>query len=218
MDPAPTTVLLVRHGHAEPVDRWLAGRRAGIPLSARGRLEVTALADALRAVPRRPTAVYSSPLERAWETAQMLAAADLVAVVMREAFTEIEYGAWTGKTLGELNSVPAWHAYNTDREHSRPPGGESLAGVQARALWELGRARSLHPGEVILVVSHADVIRAVLAHYTQARLNDAQRFTVDTASVTTLELGAQGGIVLGVNQHATEIAATLLRRSRADLV
>jgi broad specificity phosphatase PhoE len=200
-----TRVLLVRHGHAAPVDRWLAGRRAGISLSAQGREEAAALAGALRASALRPIAVYASPIERAWETAWTIAAATNLSVVTRQALTELEYGAWTGKTLHELNGLPEWRTYNEHRDRHRPPGGESLAEAQARMVAELERLRSLHAGSTIVVVSHADPIRAVLAHYTGTPLNDALRFTVRTASMTTLELAPTGAAVLGVDVTAAEL-------------
>jgi ribonuclease H / adenosylcobalamin/alpha-ribazole phosphatase len=210
---APTTVLLVRHGHAAPVDRWLAGRRAGIPLSDRGRDEVAALAEALRASPLRPAVVYSSPLERAWDTAWALAAATTLTVVTRQAFTEIEYGAWTGKTLCELSGDPEWHAYNADRERRRPPGGESLGEAQGRMVAELERLKTLHPAEVVLVVSHADPIRAAIAYYTGTRLNDAQRFTLATASLTRIALGPRRSTVLRINVPPAGLAEPRLPTS-----
>jgi broad specificity phosphatase PhoE len=207
MDAAATLVLLVRHGHAAPVDRWLAGRRAGIPLSEHGRQQASALAGAIDASPLRPVAIYASPLERAWETASALAAAPQLPVVIREALTDVEYGAWTGKTLHELSVLAEWHAYNADREHSRPPGGESLGEAGRRLVAELERARSLHPGQAVVVVSHADPIRAALAHYTSTPLNDALRVTVPTASTTVLELTGGRATVLGLALSPTELRA-----------
>ena len=193
----PTTVLLVRHGSNDYVGRALAGRSLGVHLNAAGRVEAGRLARRLAPLPI--AAVYSSPLERAVETAAPLAVARSLDPRLVEAAAEIDFGEWTGRTIAELEADPLWRRFNTERSTTRPPGGELMAEAQARMVGAVEDLRAAHPGETIALVSHADVIRAALAHYAGIPLDAIGRFEIRPASVTTLRLWDAWTLVLGVN-------------------
>ena len=193
----PTTVLLVRHGSNDYVGRALAGRSLGVHLNAAGRAEAGRLARRLAPLPI--AAVYSSPLERAVETAAPLAVARSLDPRLVEAAAEIDFGEWTGRTIAELEADPLWRRFNTERSTTRPPGGELMAEAQARMVGAVEDLRAAHPGETIALVSHADVIRAALAHYAGIPLDAIGRFEIRPASVTTLRLWDAWTLVLGVN-------------------
>ncbi len=135
------------------------------------------------------TAVYSSPLERAIETAEPIALNAGVAVQTSEAFGEIHFGEWTGRTFEELAPLPEWQRFNTQRSTARIPGGELMLEVQTRVLSELEKLQQQHPEQTVAVVSHGDVIRAAIAHYAGIHLDLLSRFEISPASVSVVEAG-----------------------------
>src|SRR3982751_391471 len=130
-----TTFLLIRHALCDPVGRSIAGRAAGVSLNRRGLQQAEALAARLAELPI--AAVYSSPLERALQTAGPIAKLKGLPLEQREGWNEIDFGEWTGKQLGELQAVPEWQNFNTYRSGTRIPGGETMQEVLARALDEV---------------------------------------------------------------------------------
>lgn len=151
------TLILVRHGLTD----WnIEGRYQGrldIPLNAEGRKQAEALRTRLENTPFER--VYSSPLQRALETAQIIARGKPIRRDPRLA--EIDHGDWQGKTHQEIATEwpHQWHAWKSDPDRFTPPGGESIAGVQSRVREFLAEIE----GEAILCVSHGVVIQAFLA-------------------------------------------------------
>ena len=197
-----TTFLFIRHALCDPVGRSIAGRAPGVHLNASGRAEAEALAKRLSGL--RMAAVYSSPLERALETADPIAALQGLRTQIAPGFTEIDFGEWTGKTLAELDHLPEWKAFNSFRSGARIPNGESTGDVLARALAELDRLGKAHsgPGELVGVVSHGDVLRAVIAHFLGIPADLFQRIELSPASVSVLSLEDQGPRLLVLNSTA----------------
>lgn len=192
-----TTILLIRHGLNPLVGRALAGRTPGVHLSDEGQAQARALAERLSTVPIR--AIYSSPLERARETAEPLASALGLEVRMLVDAVEFGIGDWTGRTFAELEGDPHWRAFNTFRSATRPPSGETALEVQARMVRGIERICTDHPGEMVVLVSHADVIRAALAYFAGVPLDLAHRIEIRPASITTLRLSREFVFILGVN-------------------
>ncbi len=192
-----TTFLLIRHGANDFIGNTLVGRRPGVSLNAEGRAQAEALADRLGRLPI--DALYSSPLERARETAAPLA--DRLGLEVRtcEGIHEIDPGDWTGLTLDELRGLPEWSAYSAYRSGTRCPNGELLLDVQARFVTALERLRADHPGEVLALFSHADPIRIALAYYLGMPLDHVLRLDIAPASVSVLTLSDWGPRVLRVN-------------------
>ena len=195
-----TTFLLVRHATGDHVGHTLAGRAPGTRLSEAGREEAGRLAERLATRPVH--AVYASPLERARETAGPIARR--LGLTPREApgLTELDFGQWTGGAIEGFGDDPAWHHFNAYRSGTRIPGGELLLEAQARAVAELLRLRERHAGETVVVVSHADVIRAVLGHFAGVPMDLLLRFEIDPASVTEIVLEEWGVRIVGVNGGA----------------
>jgi len=207
-----TRFLLIRHGMTDAGGTVLAGRAAGWRLNAEGRGQVRRMADALAEVPI--DLVYTSPLERAQETAAEIAARRHLAARVREALTEVDYGAWTGRTFSELSAVPDWERFNRDRGVVRIPGGELLCEVQARIAAELAALSGSHRGQTLALVSHGDVIKSALAHCLGAPLDLLMRLEVHPASVSVIDLSGAGASVVGVNLPA-EAAGAGLRAFRS---
>jgi broad specificity phosphatase PhoE len=193
-----TTVFLVRHGSTGHLGKRISGRLDGVPLNEAGCGEAEAVARRLR--DERLDAVYTSPLQRTRETAAPIAQACAVEPVVDEDLLEIDFGGWTGKTFIELDQDPAWTRWNAARESARAPGGEDMSEVQARLRRFLEHARRRHSDGRIAAVTHADVIKAVLAEVLGFSLDRHDRLEVNPGSVTALVTGDWGTKVLSVNE------------------
>lgn len=122
MSEAPTTILLIRHGHTAVVGQRLVGHLPGVRLSEHGAAQARRLAGRLAADPI--AAVYSSPLERATHTAAPLARQRALDVRLDSDLIEVDFGAWTGRTFAELEADERWQRFNTRRASAEVPGGE----------------------------------------------------------------------------------------------
>jgi broad specificity phosphatase PhoE len=197
--PHMTTFLLVRHALCDPVGRSISGRQPGIHLNEAGRRQAERLAAWLE--PIALDAIYSSPLERALETARSIGAAKGLNVQAAEAWNEIDFGDWTGRELADLDPIPEWRRFNTLRSSSTIPGGENMAEVLGRVLRELDRLTALHPASAacVAVVSHGDVLRTLLAYALGIPLDLLLRLEISPASISVLEVTGQGPRLLLLN-------------------
>lgn len=179
-----TAFLWVRHASHDLLGARLAGRMPGVSLNARGALEARRLGTWLAGA--RIDRLYTSPLERCMETAAAIARANGCTPQVLPELTEIDFGAWTGRAFDDLAADPAWTRFHTARGEAPVPGGESMREVRERVLTAADRLRRDHLGETIILVSHGDVIKAVLASALGTDLDHLPRFDVDPASVSTL--------------------------------
>lgn len=196
-----TTLLLLRHGDTDALGKLLAGWQSGWTLNNSGRQQVKALAETLSKSPVR--AIYSSPLERAYETADGIATPHGIRPVVREELGEIRFGDWEGRTFDDLAHDPEWLHFNVARSTVRPPNGELLIEVQARMIREANHIRELHEGDTVVIVSHADPIRALLAYYLGSPLDLLSRFTISPASITAIRFLEDDPTILYLNQTTT---------------
>ncbi len=177
-------LLLIRHALNDWVGDRLAGWTPGVHLNEEGQAQAAALAQWLAEVPL--VAIYSSPLERAMETAQHLAEARGLVVQVREGLGETRFGDWTGRAIKELQKEELWPVVQVYPGGARFPDGESLREVQARMVAELDAIRDTHSGQTVAVFSHSDPIKMAVAHYAGLPLDLFQRLTINPASVTAL--------------------------------
>lgn len=177
-------ILLIRHATAEYKPGRLYGWTPGVHLSAQGRDEAKRLADRLD--PVRLNALYSSPLERCIETAEAVAAGRRVDVAVDERVGEVQYGSWQGRTFRSLVKTPLWRVVQLTPSQAIFPGGESLLQLQRRGVEAIEDIRTRHRRGIVGIVSHADMIKAMLAHYLGLHLDLFQRISVDTASVSAV--------------------------------
>jgi probable phosphoglycerate mutase len=194
-----TVLLLIRHGETDYVKKHrLPGRIPGISLNDTGRRQAEALAAALKDLP--VAAIYASPLERAVETAQTLAQGKGLEICIEPGLTDTDVGEWEGRLVKTLARRKEWQAIQKKPAQFRFPGGESVAETQTRVIGTLERISAAHPGErPVAVVFHADPIKLAVAHYLGLPLDNFQRLTIDTASVTILLLGKSQARLLGMN-------------------
>jgi len=193
----PTRLILVRHAVTAHTGPLLSGRMPGIDLSDKGVGQAEAAATRLAKLPI--AAIYASPIERTTQTAQCIAAHHAMDVSPLPGVIEADYGDWTGGKIAELAKTDLWRTVQRAPSRARFPSGESLAEMQTRMVTALEMVVAEHAGEMIVVVSHADPIKAAIAHYTGVHLDLFQRIVVSPASVTAFEFGAHGVAMLKCN-------------------
>lgn len=192
-------IILVRHGENEWVRKHrLAGWIPGVHLNEKGRAQAAAAAERLAELPI--TAVYSSPVTRCVETAAYIADSHALDIIPVDDLGEVRYGEWEGKKIQKLARLPQWHVVQFFPSRLRFPGGEALREVQFRAVQTLERLSAHHGDTTIVVVSHADLIKLVLAHYLGVHIDLFQRVVIAPASVSIIALPANGMVrVLRIN-------------------
>lgn len=185
------TVALIRHATTAATGKRLGGWTPGVHLDSRGRAQADAVARRCASLPVQ--AVYSSPLERTVETARPIARAHRQRVRVRRALGEVDYGEWTNLPLAQLRRRSAWQHIQTSPSRVAFPSGESIRNAQLRAVDACEQLVAAHGDATIVVVSHADIIKAVVAYYLAMPLDAFQRLRIDPASVTLLDLPSTGG-------------------------
>jgi probable phosphomutase (TIGR03848 family) len=206
------TLLLVRHGRTDAAGKRLTGWAPGVHLNEDGRRQAERLVERLDGI--RVDAIYSSPLERCRETAAPLAKARRLSVHVRRSLIETGYGDWTGRSIAQVRKTKLWRTVERVPSAMRFPGGESLLEVQARAVDEVNRIAQDHPKGVVVLLSHADPIRLVIAHVAGAHVDHLHRLVVDPGSISVVALGDGVPRLLKVNDTGD---LAVLRTSRGKV-
>jgi probable phosphoglycerate mutase len=189
--------VLVRHAVTAQTGPLLSGRTPGIDLSETGVEQARHVAERLGAFD--VAVVYASPIERTRQTAEHIASAHRLDVRELQGVLEADYGEWTGGKIADLAKTDLWKTVQVAPSRARFPGGESISEMQARMVAALETLVALHPGETVVVVSHADPIKAAIAYYTGMALDLFQRIVVSPASVTIFDVGPWGATLLACN-------------------
>lgn len=192
-------ILLMRHGSIDIMGRVVYGRMPGVQLNDEGKRQAEAAARAIQER-YRLNLVVSSPMERALQTAKVVAGRQNLEVTAEEAFNELDVGEWMGKAMEDLRNDEEWKRYNRVRSLYAPPGGETLLNVQRRSWRALDRiCRELGEGTVA-VVTHGDVIRSLLLLFLGASLDHILRLEVGPGSVSEVILGQGEPLIRRVNE------------------
>lgn len=191
-----TTVLLIRHGRSEANTQGVLAGRSETPLDDTGRAQAAALAERLTDVPL--DVLVTSPQLRAQQTASIVAGGRAQARV-DEAFAECDYGEWSGRALQDLSGEKAWETVQWWPSAASFPQGETMAQMAHRAAQGVQRLVTEHPEGFVWIVSHGDVIKAIIADALGVHLDQFQRIVVDTASVSVLEYTARRPFVERLN-------------------
>jgi probable phosphoglycerate mutase len=194
----PTIVLFVRHGVTPTTGKVLPGQAPGLHLSEQGRAQVRQTAGAIARL-GTVSAIYTSPMERTRETADAIGEATGIEPVVVPALADPDAGEWTNQELRALYRLPEWRAVQRHPSAFRFPGGESVAEVTARVTDSVDRIVRDHPGQTVVAVSHADVIRIVLAGALGSPIDLWDRLTVGPASVSAVAFHPNGAQVLCTN-------------------
>jgi len=207
------TVILLRHGRSTSNTAGvLAGRSEGVDLDDKGREQAAGLIDRIGELPIR--AVVSSPMLRCRRTVEPLAEALCLEPLIDDRLSEVDYGEWTGRKIGELAKEPLWGVVQAHPSAAVFPGGEGLAQVQARAVAAVRehdrRLAQEHGGDVLwLACTHGDVIKSVIADAYGIHLDGFQRVTADPASVSVVRYTPLRPFVLHVNHTGARLSAAL---------
>jgi broad specificity phosphatase PhoE len=191
-------IHLVRHGHHAMLGRWLCGRMPGVQLDELGCRQMSRCAEM---IPARPLAIQSSPQRRAQQSASILAWHFGLPVEIAPEVDEIDYGEWTSRAFAELEGNTRWNRWNTRRSSGRPPGGESMRALQQRMVQYLEQLRCAQADGAIVIVSHAEPIRAALLYYSRTPLDNFLSIEVDPASISTLAVNRAGIRISRINQQ-----------------
>jgi probable phosphomutase (TIGR03848 family) len=194
-----TVFHLVRHGQHGLLGRVLAGRMPGVGLDERGRAEIAAVAERLAQEPI--AAIYSSPLQRTRESAEIVADRLDLGIEFRDDVIELDFGEWTGATFDSIRADPRWEAWRTQRSLARIPGGESMREVQKRIVDALLDINERHPHQSVVVVSHGDVIRSALLFALGMPLDSYNNIEIGQGSISSIRLDAGGIRVLAMNER-----------------
>jgi broad specificity phosphatase PhoE len=194
-------LLLIRHAENDYSKRGLlAGRLPGVHLNQRGRAQALELAESLRGAPIK--ALYSSPLQRALESAKPIGQVLDVEVKREPGLIEADVGEWQGRSLRRLALTKAWRLFQQSAARARHPGGESMVETQARVVSALEAICARHAsGELVACVFHSDPIKLAVAHFIGLPLDHFQRLGCDTASVTLLSVGKTSARLLWLNRR-----------------
>ncbi len=194
-------LLLIRHGENEYTKTGrLAGRLPGVNLNERGRKQAEELAESLSNAPL--AAVYSSPLERAMQTAEPIAKAHNLEVIATPGLMEANVGEWQGKSVRRLALSKYWRIVQGAPSRARHPGGESFAEIQVRIVSALEEICAKHRDrDLVACVFHADPIRLAVAHFIGMPLDHFQRLGCDTGSVTLLAVGPSSAHLVWLNRR-----------------
>ncbi len=197
--PPMTQILLIRHAVNDYVKTGkLAGWTPNVHLNNEGIAQAEALGKRLADAPIRQ--IYASPLERTMETAQAIHAHHPTLTISQErGIGEVDYGDWQGKAISSLQGRKMWQLVQETPSRAYFPNGEAMRDVQDRAVNTIERLTAAHPREMIAVVSHADVIKMVLAHYLGMHLDVFQRIVIAPASISMLSLGFGRPYIAGMN-------------------
>ncbi|MGC1418906.1 MAG: histidine phosphatase family protein [Acidimicrobiales bacterium] len=201
--PSFTTILLVRHGATATTGSVLPGRAPGLHLSERGLAQAQNVAARIAELSKKPVAIYVSPLERARETAAPIAASLKLRPVVERGLLECDFGSWTGKKLSLLSRKAEWKNVQHSPSTFRFPQGESFAEMQQRVWATLERLAATHRGRCIVVVSHADTIKAAVTFAQGVPLDLFQRTVISTCSVSAIGFTGSGPVVLCVNSTSS---------------
>jgi broad specificity phosphatase PhoE len=186
----------------DAVGHKITGRLPGVHLNQVGRQQALGLPDRLKSF--NIAAIYSSPLERAMQTAEPVAASLSIPVRKSEALSEFDFGEWSGMALSELQQRDDWKMFNLFRSSTRAPGGELMTEVQTRVVTELDRLGREHDGNTVALFSHADAIKAVLMHFLGMPVDHIQRLYISPASISIVRLHAWGVQVWAMNMMPPE--------------
>ncbi|MEP6623310.1 MAG: MSMEG_4193 family putative phosphomutase [Acidimicrobiia bacterium] len=196
-----TTLVLVRHAVTPQTGPMLSGRTPGIDLSDLGHEQARIAGERLADLP--VAAIYASPIERTQQTAAHIARHHPFEVQVLDGVIEADYGEWTGSKIEDLAKTDLWKTVQRAPSRARFPAGESITEMQVRMVSALEQVAAAHAGEMVVVVSHADPIKAAIAHFTGLHLDLFQRISVSPASVTVFALGPHGTTLVKCNDTGT---------------
>lgn len=197
-----TTFILVRHGAHDRLNRFLDGRRPGVHLNDIGRRQAEWAAGRLASL--AVDALFTSPLERTRETAEVIAGRCGLAPTIEPALEELDFGEWSGRTITELEPLEAWRQWNEARAIATTPAGDTMRAAQTRILDLIDARRKEQPDGCFVLVGHSDPIKAALFFYLGLSLDKLHRIAVAPGSLSRVEIDGWGATVTALNETMPE--------------
>ncbi len=191
------TFFLVRHATCDPIGHSIAGRAPGVHLNVEGHRQAAELVSRFDGA--HIDAVYTSPLERARETIEPFARARDIEVVVASEIIELDFGEWTGARFDELESDATWKRFNTARSTTRIPGGETMREAQSRAVAFLESIAERAPKSRNIIVSHGDIIRAIVMDFLEISLDSVHHLEISPASISVVDIYPKWAVVRALN-------------------
>ena len=216
-----TLVILLRHAHSTANGLGvLAGRREGVHLSSLGKIQAKKLSTRLGEVPLK--ALRSSPLERCKETInpwlklrQESTASSRPLLAFDDDLAEVDYGLWSGRKLRTLSRDPLWKTIQEHPSQVTFPEGEGLLAMQERAMRSVQSALSQRGKGHVLLVSHGDVIKSIVASALNMQFDEFQRIVIDPVSISILDFSGDKTRVLLLNDSRSRLdSSVFLRREK----
>ena len=199
-------MILLRHAHSVANEKGvLAGRAAGITLSKKGLNQAENLRNRLGNL--NPKEIRISPIERClltikpWLSGQEISHTE---VITDKGLSEVDYGDWTGKKLSLLSLKKEWRMVQKTPSRMVFPGGEALVDVQKRAMKSVMKCIESNKGGVVLIVSHGDVIKAIIAEALELDLDKFQKIVIDPAAISVLDFSNKKFRLLHLNDSSTQ--------------
>ncbi len=196
-------ILLIRHAPTPETGSRLTGRQSGVSLGSKGEAVAVRTAELLTKV--RFAAVYTSPIERTLETAEIIANQHGLAPTIEKGVIEIDFGRWAGRTLKSLRQTRLWTEVQSVPSRVTFPGGESFTDAQYRAVAAVARIGEQTGKGTAAIVSHSDVIKLVISHYLGQPLDLFQRLSISPASITILHLPTKGQPMISAMNSFSEV-------------
>jgi broad specificity phosphatase PhoE len=193
-------IVLVHHATCAHLNRVLLGRTVDEPLDLRGEGQARALAARLLSV--RDLTIESSPRRRARHTAGIIAAVHDTVVRIAPDMDDVDFGSWSGRSFAALAADPHWMRWNQYRAVTRTPAGDSILQVQQLAMTHFRKLRQTLGDSTVAIVTHTEVIRAVVLLALQLPIEDYRRVDISAASLTTLNIDGTLLRLESVNQRA----------------
>ena len=199
-----TTVFLIRHGVTDwHQERRVLGHR-DVALNSEGITQSQRVAEALRGVAIGE--VISSPMLRAVQTAEILAEQCGIEIARDPRLADFRVGKWEGMAYDDVARSPEYQRFVADPMAERIPGGEDLGQIRDRAIAAVEQAIADTPaGESVAIITHAGIVRVVLAHYLGSNLANYHRLRVSPGSISILSFADDRDLprVLAVNWRSS---------------
>jgi len=185
------TAILMRHGETAWNKQGRVMGRHPIELTDHGRSQVAATAQFASSI--KPDLIVTSPLVRARQSAEILAAGlgGGIEILEEADIAEVLYGRWEGMTYYDLIDDPHYITYRKSPIEHPTPGGETIPEVQARGVAAVMRTFEQHPGKRVIFVSHGDIVRTVLCHFLKVELKHFHRIRVDNAALSAIQIAGE---------------------------
>ncbi len=212
-----TLVVLIRHAHSSAnASGVLSGRTEGVHLSPKGLVQSKELSKRLGDIGVKTLRV--SPMIRCLETIKPWSTKFGIEPSVDEGLIEMDYGRWTGKKLRTLSKDPLWKKVQSKPSQVTFPDGEAMRAMQRRAMKSVGEAAALKGKGAVILVSHGDVIKAIIASTLGLHLDQFQKIVIDPASISIINFSENSSQLLMMNNTSLKVADILGATSHKRLL